>query len=558
MKQSDPGKKQFCFLYAISGISASMVVVYFIYSLFFVTPSFTALTGKNTEEEAIRLGTYLAKDLFTEGRALAVSTLPETFPERAHEIIKAFNLLNVKLFSPSGETIFSADKTEIGVINTKEYFRNVVAQGRPYTKMVQKNSESLEGQTLSLDVVETYVPCMDGGQFLGAFEIYFNITETKKRLDELISHTNMLLYLISGFLFAVIALLSIKAKQTIQARYKAEQTITKQRNELNAKNQELHILNEIGATISTSIELEFLLPTILGAIMSRLKTYCSLSRCGIFLRNKEGKLFLAAHQGDEYAPCHNERDMSHFKCLCNDAVESGTVIFSVDSTCNLKSATCCTSKIPHGHVVIPLQSLNQIVGVLCLRTELGVHLENKKELFQSIGSQVGLAIDNATHHKEVERLSLHDPLTGLPNRRMMDQTLIKVFNAAERYQRTFAVCMVDIDFFKKYNDEMGHDAGDRVLAHVAELIRKEMRSPDFAARYGGEEFLLILDSIQSKEAVAFAERIRSTVEEKSEVTLSVGVTAYKKGDSIVSITQRADKLLYKAKENGRNRVEYEL
>ncbi len=114
--------------------------------------------------------------------------------------------------------------------------------------------------------------------------------------------------------------------------------------------------------------------------------------------------------------------------------------------------------------------------------------------------------------------------------------------------------MFDIDFFKNYNDTKGHDAGDVLLAKVAEKIAKGCRESDLPTRYGGEEFLLIMPESNIHDAYKAAERIRQNIEESLDVTISAGIALYKKGSSINDLIKKADKALYKAKEYGRNCV----
>lgn len=185
---------------------------------------------------------------------------------------------------------------------------------------------------------------------------------------------------------------------------------------------------------------------------------------------------------------------------------------------------------------------------------------------------------------EDERLSLVDSLTGLPNHRALfgDKTanppligrLEEFFSHSKRSKEPFALAMIDLDFFKKYNDNYGHLAGNVALQELARVIRKVIRPSDFAARFGGEEFVVILPGLDREQARTVIERLRQTVAEmpfrgskgrvdegvsllEKEITVSAGLTDY--GDSDINISpdelvKEADDLLYLAKEAGRNRV----
>jgi diguanylate cyclase (GGDEF)-like protein len=158
-------------------------------------------------------------------------------------------------------------------------------------------------------------------------------------------------------------------------------------------------------------------------------------------------------------------------------------------------------------------------------------------------------------HCELRELALHDPLTGLANRRLMEVLLEKDFASAKRLEAPLSIVMMDIDYFKKYNDTFGHQAGDAILADVARITLREARGMDLVVRYGGEEFLLVLPDTNLQHGQTAAERIRAAVESRSPITVSLGVAAFDPCmKSHEELIKAADTALYKAKESGRNRV----
>jgi diguanylate cyclase (GGDEF)-like protein len=168
-----------------------------------------------------------------------------------------------------------------------------------------------------------------------------------------------------------------------------------------------------------------------------------------------------------------------------------------------------------------------------------------------------------TLYKEVERLSLIDPLTGLSNRRSFFADAHRTLQLANRHQRKLSCAMLDIDFFKKVNDTCGHDFGDKVLIAVAKLCKKEMRKTDLVARFGGEEFCFLFPETGLNGAALIAERVRHGISqlefdaEKNSfsVTVSIGVSKLlDSNDNMENMLKRSDECLYKAKETGRNRV----
>jgi two-component system, cell cycle response regulator len=178
----------------------------------------------------------------------------------------------------------------------------------------------------------------------------------------------------------------------------------------------------------------------------------------------------------------------------------------------------------------------------------------------------------ATQQAELERLngmlfedSRHDRLTGLGNRRRLDEDLERFADQARRYDHQFAVVLFDVDRFKQYNDTAGHAAGDEVLRSVAAALMQSCRTGDIAYRYGGEELLVALPEQDAATATVVAERMRSAIEALGiphpglaaggVVTVSGGVSAFEPDDTVASLLRRADAALYRAKEAGRNRIE---
>jgi diguanylate cyclase (GGDEF)-like protein len=163
---------------------------------------------------------------------------------------------------------------------------------------------------------------------------------------------------------------------------------------------------------------------------------------------------------------------------------------------------------------------------------------------------------------QLELLSITDKLTGLFNRRKLDAVLEEEFALSRRYAMRFAVIMVDIDHFKRVNDSHGHGAGDLVLAGVADILRACTRESDALGRLGGEEFVVLCRQSTRDGGIAAAENLRGAIAAHAfdgvdPITASFGVAAYRDGDSVASLLERADAALYRAKHNGRNRVEVE-
>jgi len=165
------------------------------------------------------------------------------------------------------------------------------------------------------------------------------------------------------------------------------------------------------------------------------------------------------------------------------------------------------------------------------------------------------------YHEEIYRLTTVDGLTQIFNKRYFMETIEREISRAQRYTRKLSLIMFDIDHFKLVNDTYGHLAGDYVLSHLAEVIKRRIRREDVLARYGGEEFAIILPEIDHDNAVVFAEKIRRLVERSSfgfedkiiPITISVGVaTVDENPPSVEGFIKMADGKLYEAKDSGRN------
>lgn len=161
------------------------------------------------------------------------------------------------------------------------------------------------------------------------------------------------------------------------------------------------------------------------------------------------------------------------------------------------------------------------------------------------------------------KLSLTDDLTGLHNSRHFFNQLKAEIERTNRYGHPLSLLILDLDNFKKYNDTLGHIAGDRILAKAGEILHESLRKTDSAYRYGGEEFTALLPETKGSEALHFAERIRQAFEsraylvqkdEKLVVTVSIGVAQYIPDEDFSVLIKRADENMYTAKKNGKNRI----
>jgi diguanylate cyclase (GGDEF)-like protein len=220
----------------------------------------------------------------------------------------------------------------------------------------------------------------------------------------------------------------------------------------------------------------------------------------------------------------------------------------------------------------PIMIGGRKVGVLNVTDKSGggVYDEVDLSLLDIIGPQVALALERAEWQEratEFQLMSITDSLTGLPNRRYLEERLTEELNRSKRYDYPMSFLMIDIDDFKAYNDKNGHQAGDVALQITAHCLKGALRAVDIASRYGGEEFCILLPQTGMAEAGVIADRIRHRVSTTEfphgkaqllgHVTISVGVSTFAKNvDTSENIIAAADRALYQAKSMGKDRVEF--
>ena len=218
------------------------------------------------------------------------------------------------------------------------------------------------------------------------------------------------------------------------------------------------------------------------------------------------------------------------------------------------------------YLCVPLMSHGEAMGllhVLPASPDEGL-LERKQRLALTVAGQLGLALTNLKMQESLREMAVRDPLTGLFNRRYLEETLEREFLRATRQGAPIALIMLDIDHFKRCNDTYGHDAGDVLLRELGVFLQKYCRGSDVACRYGGEEFVLTLPECSLEIAFHRAEEMRQAVKTLQvryyhrtleAITLSFGVAAFPEhGDNPDAVLKAADAAMYRAKQQGRDRV----
>ena len=220
---------------------------------------------------------------------------------------------------------------------------------------------------------------------------------------------------------------------------------------------------------------------------------------------------------------------------------------------------------PLESLCIPMIAQGETIGLLYLcASKPDILTENKQQIARGVAEQLGLAIANITLREKLLNQSIRDPLTGLFNRRYLEEFLTKEIARADRNQYAVGIIMIDLDHFRQFNNTLGHDAGDLVLKEIGKLLNNMIRTSDVACRYGGEEMTLILPEASLEAAYQKAEEIRKAIEQlelnykgkmMESITASLGVACYPdRGTTGCAVIQAADAALYRAKAAGRNQV----
>lgn len=232
--------------------------------------------------------------------------------------------------------------------------------------------------------------------------------------------------------------------------------------------------------------------------------------------------------------------------------------------------------LPASFLCVPMMAQGQMLGILHLRSSpeanrpalpmmpQEVFPEIKQRLATTVAGHISLALANLKLRESLLVLSIHDPLTGLFNRRHMEESLERELHRAKRNQSSLGIIMLDLDHFKHFNDTFGHEAGDILLETLGRFLETHLRGEDIACRYGGEEFILMLVDASAENVQRRAEELRESVKQLrafhgnhvlGPITISVGTSLFPNhGTSVQELLQAADSALYSAKANGRDQV----
>lgn len=209
-------------------VASTLFVLGFpLYTIFWVYPHFTDIITFEKEVDAKQIANHLSKMIAIDSTTttLTKGSISQDFIMTLKEAKADFDLTKVKIFSAQGEVLYSTDAKDIGTLNTKPYFIDTVAKGKHFTKIVQHNDKTMEGEVVKKDVVETYVPLVRNQQFIGAFEIYYDMTYSEHMVRKFMAESRIIILCVSFFLLLSILLISLTTISYLKKWLQAEKKV---------------------------------------------------------------------------------------------------------------------------------------------------------------------------------------------------------------------------------------------------------------------------------------------------------------------------------------------
>ncbi len=322
---------------------------------------------------------------------------------------------------------------------------------------------------------------------------------------------------------------------------------------------------DIGKSLTSTLDLR----EVLHLIMHRIGQLFPVTHCAILLlEDSNDHLYYEIASGVHSEKVKNIRyargeGLAGRSLLHGEVVEVDDLEKDTSSGAELLSANI---KGARAALYIPVKFKNRVIGILELVDDEpgAIATGEKRHVVNSISNFVAVAADSARSYSRIQHLVIVDELTGLYNAAYLLDFLDYEMERAKRYKAELSVVFFDMDYFKKVNDTYGHLVGSRLLTEIGQLVKLGVRKADVATRYGGDEFVLVLPNTPKEGAIIVAQNIRTAINNqtflteqghKIKISASFGLASFPNdGDSKLKVLQLADKAMYKAKEEGRDRV----
>lgn len=335
--------------------------------------------------------------------------------------------------------------------------------------------------------------------------------------------------------------------------------------EVESRTRSIGMLSVIGREITESLRLN----EVVGCVYVRVRDLVSADAflIGIYRRDTEMIEIPMTMENDTALPpfvwrmdetdrlavwCVRYAREVHTRCAADVLRYVGAKLSPLEKTTSMESI-----------VYLPLQVGGQVVGCMSVQREAAGGFDDvQMDMLRTIAAYAAVAIEHALAHEAAELASLTDPLTRLPNRRAFIETARYQASVAARSGKPLSLAIADIDKFKAFNDEYGHDGGDFVLKEVANLLRERLRQQDVVARWGGEEFVFMLPNTSVDDARHVMEKVRAELAARRfefnghrfAITSTFGIAAYDWAGDLDAALKSADDALYQGKQKGRNQV----
>jgi diguanylate cyclase (GGDEF)-like protein len=478
-------------------------------------------------------------------------------------VTRTSDILGLNLIAADGRIFWASEADRVGTFHPISEHNALVAQGQTTVAIdtsraveMEAHAEEIHDHALPF-LAEVDTPVLLDGVVVGRFEYFMDVTAERalliRRLRELIGALIGVAAFFGGAFFIAVMRDNRRRVAAIKERAAREQEILSDQLRLG---REVRLLGDLNSWLQTSRSLDELFE-----MSARFLTH--------LMPDSEGSIYVYSNSRDVLDGCASWNGGTHKAHInpdeCWGLRRGRTYVFGdgeVDFT--------CAHAEPHDgrpYLCIPVLAHGETVGLMHLRardTESTARFAEARRLAQMCAEQISLAIANVRMRDQLQDQSIRDPLTGLFNRRHMIDSLRRSLATLGRGNETVAIVAIDVDHFKRFNDNHGHDAGDMVLRAVAAALAELCDRDELACRIGGEELMILLPGVGADEAMARAEEMRAAVEavtvrygEKAlpRVTISLGVAlAPVNGRLPQDLLRAADDALYAAKARGRNQT----